>query len=308
MVEAGMPPCYLHWQAGDQSREVGLIRITKFGGRVEAGEEQNTMKRLLIAIDGSANDTASLASAMLVARRLSAEISVVHTALQANAVYAAGDLTVVADDSDEAAAAARRARAAYDAVCADWPGAKWSMTEESSAELISRLGPLADLVIMERLSEEHGPAAASLNAALFETAGPVLITTPEPPAEIAANPVIAWNATTQAAAAVKSAMALLQSTGRVTVLSGGDVSTDSLNRLAEYLGAYGKTMTVERFSSDQLTARGRARALLKAVDGLAADLLIMGAYGENAVDALFGLGRATQKIVTAARIPVFLQR
>ena len=66
-------------------------------------------------------------------------------------------------------------------------------------------------------------------------------------------------------------------------------------------------MSVERFSSDKLTARGRARALLKAVEDLSGDLLIMGAYGENAVNALFGLGRATRKIVTAARVPTLLQ-
>jgi len=265
------------------------------------------MKRLLITIDGSANDAASLTSAMLVARRLSAEISVVYTALPARGVYAAGDVALVTDDSGESAAAAALARSAYETVCADWSGAEWSITEETAAELIARLGPLSDLVIMERLSEEQGPVAAGFNAAVFETAGPVLITPPEPPAAIATNPVIAWNGSQQAAAAVKSAMAFLQLGGRVIVLSGGDVSSDSLGMLAKYLGAYDVTMAVERFSSDQLTARGRARALLKAVDGLSADLLVMGAHGENALDALFGLGRATQKIVTAARVPVLLQ-
>ena len=41
---------------------------------------------------------------------------------------------------------------------------------------------------------------------------------------------------------------------------------------------------------------------------IGADMLVMGAYGENRLHAIFGLGRATQKVVSAARIPVFTQR
>lgn len=266
------------------------------------------MKRLLITIDGSPNDQASLKSAMLLARRLEAEISVVHTALPPAAYYGFAEATapLMFDSGEESEAMAGRARAAFDAVCADWPGAEWSMTEESSAEAIARLGPFADLVVVERLSREEGPSAAGFNTALFDGAGPVFVTPPEPKSTFAANPVIAWNGSREAARSVKSAMALLQPAGRVTVLCGDDQSSDSIGSLKKYLGAYGVTAAVEGFSSDQLTARGRARALLEAADALSADFLVMGAYGENAVSAIFGLGRATRKIVTAARIPVLL--
>lgn len=266
------------------------------------------MKRLLITIDGSANDYASLKSAMLLARRLGADLSVVYTALPPEAFYgyAEAAVPVAFDNSQEAEAAAERARAAYDAVCAEWPGADWSTTEEFSADAIARLGPLADLVIVERLSQEEGPSAAGFNAALFDGAGPVFVTPPEPKPTLATNPVIAWNGSREAALAVKSAMPLLQLAGRATVLTGHDESSDGLRGLKTYLGAYGVAMTVQAFSSDQMTARGRARALLKAAEDLSADLLVMGAYGENAISALFGLGRATRKIITAARMPVLL--
>ena len=110
----------------------------------------------------------------------------------------------------------------------------------------------------------------------------------------------------EAALAVKSAVPLVQLAGRATVLAGSDRSADSLAALKMYLQSYGVAITVEEFTADQMTARGRARALLKTAEELSADLLVMGAYGENAIGALFGLGRATRKIVTAARMPVLL--
>ena len=264
-------------------------------------ESQTTMKRLLITIDGSANDYTSLMSAMQLTRRLGAELSVVITALPAEAFYGYAETTapVVFDNTEEAKVAQERARAAFETACGEWPGATLSTTEEYSADVIARLGPLSDLVIMERLSSEEGPSAAGFNAAVFDGAGPVFITAPEPKATIATNPVIAWNGSREAALAVKSAVPLLQLAGRATVLAGSDRSADSLQ-------SYGVAITVEEFTADQMTARGRARALLKTAEELSADLLVMGAYGENAIGALFGLGRATRKIVTAARMPVLL--
>ncbi len=282
--------------------------MLNMGDRPSTARKLNKMKRLLITIDGSANDSTSLTSATRLARHLSAKLSVVYTALPAEAFYGFAETTapVVFDNTEEAAAAARRARDAYDAVCGDWAGADWSTTEEYSADAIARLGPLADLVIMERLSREEGPSAAGFNAALFEGAGPVYITPPSPLPTLATRPVIAWNGSREASLAVKSSMALLTLAGSVTVLTSEDESSDSVRSLRTYLDAYGVTMTVEDFSSDQLTARARARALLSAAEGLSADLLVMGGYGENAMSALFGLGRATRKIVTAARMPVLL--
>jgi nucleotide-binding universal stress UspA family protein len=272
-------------------------------------QEKVELKRLMITIDGSPNDAASLESAIMVARRLTAKLNVVFTVSPKTTFYTPPDIAASPsiDDSEEKAIEMERALSAFNAVCGDWPGAEWSTTEASSSEVIRNLGPLLDLVIMERLSEEEGPSGASLNAALFEGAGPVLITPPVPPKTFATKPVIAWNTSRQSALAVKSAMAILQFVDRVTVLSGDTVSSDSFGELKKYLSAYGIEMTVERYSSGQLSARARARALLQAVDDLSADLLVMGAYGENAMSALFGLGRATRKIVTAARVPVMLR-
>ena len=67
------------------------------------------------------------------------------------------------------------------------------------------------------------------------------------------------------------------------------------SRLTAYLGDYRIQAQSHEFSSPKQTASGCGRATLAAAKELPADLLVMGAYGENALSTLFGLGRATQK-------------
>ncbi|MEM7425663.1 MAG: universal stress protein [Pseudomonadota bacterium] len=266
------------------------------------------MKRLLIVIDGSDNDASSLTSAMLVARGLEANISVVHPTGLSPSVYNAAEVAAIRSDVDAAHRTAERAKTAYNEVCARWHGSDWSETLDSEAEIISRLGPYSDLIVIERLSEEQGPSIVSFNIGLFETGTPVLIAPPRAPARIATRPVIAWNGSRQAIASVKSALPLLKLSSAVVVLAGESLPAESFSGLERYLKAHGVEISVAHYPSDQLTARGRARSLLKAVADLSGDLLVMGAYGESTMDSIFGLGRATQKIVTAAQIPVFLQQ
>ncbi len=265
------------------------------------------MKQLLIVIDGSANDAASLTSAMLVARSLTARIKVVHPTGLSPTVYNAAEVGVIQEDVAAVHASAQHARSAYEQICADWPGAEWSETLEAEARIIGSQGPLSDLIVIERLSEEQGPSIISFNVGLFETGTPILIAPPKAPSRVAVRPVIAWNGSRQAIASVKSAMPLLQQSSGAIVLAGQELPEENFSGLERYLEAHGVGMWVARYPSDQLTARARARSLLQAVTELSGDLLVMGAYGESKLDSIFGLGRATQKIVTAAQIPVFLQ-
>jgi nucleotide-binding universal stress UspA family protein len=41
---------------------------------------------------------------------------------------------------------------------------------------------------------------------------------------------------------------------------------------------------------------------------MAADLLVMGAYGQDGVLRFLGLGGATGKVITACKVPVLLAR
>ena len=61
------------------------------------------------------------------------------------------------------------------------------------------------------------------------------------------------------------------------------------------------------FDGASLTARGRGRAIIEAVRGVGADFMVMGTFGEQRTDALFGLGRTTRKLVTAAPVALLLR-
>ncbi len=161
-------------------------------------------------------------------------------------------------------------------------------------------------MILERVSSESGSAVLALNTALFETPGPVLVTPPSPPSEIGKSVAVVWSPTTQSARAVRSALPLMSKADKVTIITNSD--DPDAAPLTGYLEIYGIKPASSTFAGRGLSARARGRAILAAVASVEADLLVMGAYGENRLSALMGLGRATQKIVSATTIPALVQR
>ena len=121
----------------------------------------------------------------------------------------------------------------------------------------------------------------------------------QPPTTI----VCAWNGQAPAARAIRAAIPFALKARRFVVLehAGNEVNR---SRLERYLHNQG-VMAVEwrPYGDASLTARGRARALLAEAKELGAHLLVMGAYGDLG-ESLFRFGRATEKVATAAKIPV----
>lgn len=268
------------------------------------------MKRILIVVDGTENDADSLAQAAVVCRAAGAALTVAHPRRQAAPTpgFAAAILGGSRRQDDDAAAAEAAARAAFDRICGDLAEARFRAFDSDGARLIAGLGYAHDLVVVERLDREEGPAAAELNAALFDTGRPVLIAPPARPAAMPDCCVIAWNGAVQAARAIASALPFLQAAGRVQILVGRGTAGFDTGPLRDYLAAHGVTAEPVAYDSERLTARARGRALLAAAAEAGCDLLVAGAYGEgSSVDDVAGLGRATRKVVTAARFPVLLQ-
>lgn len=265
------------------------------------------MKRILIVIDGSANDAESLASARHFATLTGAELTVAHARVQPQTIIGVGDFTFAGNEAERSQQSEQQARAAYDSVCRDLPGARFLMYDASSDAIVSALGYSYDLIMIERLSSEDGPEASNLNAALFETGRLVLLVPPVASAGPIKCAAVAWNGTPQTARAIKSALPLLQAAQDVVLLQGNGAGEVAPEPMLEYLSAYAVSARTQGYDSDRLTARGRGRALIAAAAGTGADLLVMGAFGESRPGALAGLGRATRKIVTAAPMPVLLQ-
>ncbi len=262
------------------------------------------MKRMSIFVDGSANDRDSIACAVAFCKRLDGWLSVVHPRKQ---TLVARDLRPVIVESDQLLAEREAvAKAAFDEVCGDLAFAQWEATDRQIADLIRDRGVLHDAIIIERVSSEQGPEVLALNTALFESGAPVLVAPPSAPAVIGQSVAVVWNRTIQSARAVRSALPVLVQAKEVEILI--NLADASVNpaEIQAYLDCHGVAASARTFDGARLTARGRGRAIIAAASDRA-DLLVMGAYGENRLSTLVGLGRSTQKIVSATSIPVLLQ-
>jgi len=266
------------------------------------------MKRVTIFIDGSANDRESLVSALALCRCLDGRLGVVHPrSLNDVVVGPDGQSVVLVKNEEERAARRSVARAAYDEVCGGLAFADWQESEETGTEAIVSHGLYSDVVVLERISDEEGPEALTLNTALFDTPGPVLVTPPKAAAEIGRSVAVVWSPTVQSARAVRSALPILQKADAVTTITNSARTEADPSSLVEYLDAQGVTTELHSYAGAGLTARARGRAILAAAGETGADLLVMGAYGEKRLTALIGFGRATRKVVSATTVPALLQ-
>ena len=182
---------------------------------------------------------------------------------------------------------------------------RWIQTNAKPGDAIRQYGFFNDLIVLERVSGDDGPNAEALNIALFETPAPVLVCPPTAPSDVCTSAAVVWSPTLQAAKAVRISLPLLHQARDVTVLVDSSNEDADPAPLLDYLNTHEIQARVERFDGDALTARGRGRAILEATHGNA-DFLVMGAFGENMMSSLLGLGRTTQKIVTATKIPTLI--
>jgi len=263
------------------------------------------MKRMIIFVDGSDNDRGSIACAAVLCRSLDARLSVVHPREQ-TVIATSPDAPVFVESDQNLAEREAVAKAAFDEVCGDASFAEWESTDVQITDLIRDRGMLYDAIIIERVSRDRGPEVLALNTALFESGTPVLVAPPNAPAVIGKSVAVVWNRTVQSAHAVRAALPILARAEEVEILvNRADGGADPAE-LQTYLDCHGISAKARTFDGAKLTARGRGRAIIAAASE-SADLLVMGAYGENRMSVLLGLGRTTQKIVSATPIPALIQ-
>lgn len=265
------------------------------------------MRRVFIVIDGSNNDVQSLSSAVAVCTAIGASLTVAHGRRVQAEPTGLGDLVFAERQRRQWQDAEHAAFTAFENACAELPRRDFAVYDATADAVIDTLGHAFDLVIVERVSAHDGPQAAALNAAVFATGRPVLVTPPQSMSTVAQHVAIAWNGSAQATRALTSALPLMARASDVTLLLGSGMDPGPPLPIHDYLADHGIAAEVHAYDSARLTARARGRALLSAVRDIGADLLVTGAYGESGGAALGGLGRATQKVVTGAPIPVLLQ-
>lgn len=180
------------------------------------------------------------------------------------------------------------------------PGALWSEKVGAPDVLMGIVGPVSDLVVVSRPMKAGGVADMFLNAALLESASPVLVVPQKLRKRIGRRVVIGWNQSADAAKAVTAAIPLLAEADEVTIVTCGPEERPGpkATQLVAYLRHWG-------ISANREQTRGRRvePELMDAYQACNGDLLIAGAYSRSRWrERVFG--GTTEFLLHKARIPV----
>ena len=184
--------------------------------------------------------------------------------------------------------------------------ASTSWVEEAGrqVDILKHHGRLADLIAVAKPDSDGVLGVNSLKGALFHTGRPVLMCpdTKKISPDLGSHIAIAWNGSTEAAKAVALNLGLIESAKKITILTGGEeIHGASADDLAAYLKMRGLKSTIERFKPS-----GNVGAdLLKRCAAIGADLMIMGAYGDNYEKEIV-FGGNTQTIIDSTTMPIVL--
>ncbi len=173
-------------------------------------------------------------------------------------------------------------------------------------------GRYADVVILGAdLRADPVIGSTVVDAALFESGAPVLIVPRNATASLSPKRVIlAWNSTYEAARAARAAVAVLSGVEEIRVAmvdpeassfgSGDEPGAD----IAAYLARKGFAVTVDRLPSLGLSAEA---VLTRHASDVAADLLVMGAYGHSRLRQRM-FGGVTRSLLEDAPLPILMAR
>ncbi|WP_422031295.1 hypothetical protein [Reyranella sp.] len=208
------------------------------------------------------------------------------------------------EDDARAAESARQ----YAEILEPLRGSTYTADKMPTLDGLILLGRSADLVVVGRPgSDPENVAPATVQAAIYDCARPVMIAPPDPGQGDFDHVVVAWNGSFQAARAVGYAAPFLARAKRVTIVVVGQAPERvGAPYLARTLGRSGIQTFVESIDPGAVSARARGRALLGYTNDKRADLLVMGAYGRGQLLTFLGMGGATAKVISSSRVPLLV--
>jgi nucleotide-binding universal stress UspA family protein len=284
------------------------------------------LKSLLVHLQGTPGDGATLAAAFQAARPFTAHLECLHIqsnvgeiALHAVAANENGRAIVETFEmlrrlSNEAATRASDAYTAFrereSILHAETPPAPG----QPSAAFRQTIGnELADLILESRYhdlvavkgggEQAGGFSLFDLGRLLMGAGKPVLLA-PDHHASPLRTAVIAWKDVPEAARAVTAAMPLLEKAAKVFVFHASETgeSVSGPGRIVRLLQWHGLNAQSHPVVYGE---RDPADAMLEMARAAEADLLVMGAYGQNRLSELI-LGGFTRTILEDASLPVLL--
>jgi nucleotide-binding universal stress UspA family protein len=211
-------------------------------------------------------------------------------------------------DDERLEARAKESGRAYQETLSPIAGATYTAAKTATLDALVAMGRCSDIVVLGRPgSDPENVAPATVEAALFECARPVLIAPPVAGSGAFKSIVVAWNGSMQAARAVEYALPFLEKAQKVTLMVAGTRPEDvGASYLARNLARRGIKAEIDAIDPGAVSGRARGRALLAYTHDKVADLLVMGAYGRGQVMSFLGLGGATGKVISSCRVPLLL--
>jgi nucleotide-binding universal stress UspA family protein len=305
-------------------------RVGVFAHReASAGGATMEFRTILVALGGGSASAGAIELACRLARRFHSHLEALHARPDPrDMVVALGDGfatpmagTILEQATRDAAAAAEKARALFDAAmkrhaleieAAPPPlgtdpalrhraSAAWREETGFGATLIADRARLFDLLVLGRSGRVVGePHGESIEEALLSSGRPVLIAPADPPKLLGESVALAWNDSPEAARAVTAALPFLEHARAVHVLSLGDKNADAL---AQHLAWYGVRATAQAVRPVEKVGVGEL--LLAAAREHGADLLVMGGYGHAPWRQVL-FGGATRHVLGTSRLPILM--
>lgn len=285
----------------------------------------NGLRVVLCPLSGLAGDAGVLATAAALAKMAPVHIRVMHAAPDPREAIpfigegASGPLveqvmTAAKRDIEVRSAASK---ASYDAWAqstgfpvATTPSATgtsiaWQEVTGAEDDQVSRMGRLADLIIVAQPSKGDPVAAAIVfEAALIDTKKPVMLAPVGAEARLGSGvALIAWNGSPEAARAVKNALPMLPKMREVHVFSAAEkAGAIGADAIVDYLAWHGIKCGTP-ILADKAAATG-ARVLQEA-DRIGAGLLVMGAYTHSRMRQLI-FGGVTSHVLANSKIATLM--
>jgi nucleotide-binding universal stress UspA family protein len=283
-----------------------------------------TIRKLLVPLGATEAGRQALEAAFTVATAFSAHVEVVHVRpdpqdavpLLGEGVSGAMVEELIILTEKEAAARAAKAKQHFEdcrlhreiAVAhtpsSAGPSTCWTEIVGRENDVTAAQGRLADLIVVGRsLSEAGAAAAATLNAALFESGRPVLVVSEVLP-DIGKRIAIAWNGSAEAARSVSAALPFLHRAEAVILFSAATerTSADAVVGLVDFLAWHGISAAPKALPESGGSVGHR---ILEAAGAAGVDLLVMGAYTHSRLRQLI-LGGVTHDVLGRAKLPLLM--
>jgi nucleotide-binding universal stress UspA family protein len=211
-------------------------------------------------------------------------------------------------DDERLEVRSKESERAYNEIVAPIKGATFTAAKTATLDTLVAMGRCSDVVVLGRPgADPENVAPATVEAAIYECARPVMIAPPKPEGGGFASVIVAWNGSFQAARAVEYALPFLAKAKEITILVVGSKPDDvGAPYLARNLARQGIQTNIDAIDPGAVSGRARGRALLDYTHGKSAELLVMGAYGRGQLMSFLGLGGATGKVISSCRVPLLM--